>query len=195
MDQQNIFERLSAHDKVRSNAEVIEWKKTGVKKTLREKRQESVEFFGNARIPKDLIKVEKAINSITNKEKLFKKNLKEKIAEEEYEKRTEVPKVKKNRAKDFKTPPDCFDSPHICYKDSVLKKFKCNDCYKEFNSILLIINIIFVIPKFIERNRTFHIYYRCEQGCEKIHALLNKIESNLLNVKNKHERHRIMIAR
>ena len=55
--------------------------------------------------------------------------------------------------------------------------------------------LIFVIPKFIERNRTFHMYYRCEQACEKIHALLNKIESNLLNVRNKHERHRIMIAR
>ena len=55
--------------------------------------------------------------------------------------------------------------------------------------------LIFVIPKFIKRNRTFHMYYRCEQGCEKIHALLNKIESNLLNVRNKHERHRIMIAR
>ena len=55
--------------------------------------------------------------------------------------------------------------------------------------------LIFVLPKFIEKNRTFHMYYRCEQACEKIHALLNKIESNLLHVKNKHERHRIMIAR
>ena len=35
----------------------------------------------------------------------------------------------------FKTPPDCFDSPHNCYKDSVMQKFKCKDCHKEFNSI------------------------------------------------------------
>jgi hypothetical protein len=39
------------------------------------------------------------------------------------------------------------------------------------------------------------MYYRCEQACEKIHAILNKIERNLLHVKNRHERQRIMIAR
>ena len=39
------------------------------------------------------------------------------------------------------------------------------------------------------------MYYRCEQACEKIHALLNKIELNLKHVKNKHEQHSILIAR
>ena len=55
--------------------------------------------------------------------------------------------------------------------------------------------LCFVVPKFVEVNRTFHMFYRCEQACEKIHAILNNIERNLLHVQNKHERHRILIAR
>ena len=39
--------------------------------------------------------------------------------------------------------------------------------------------LCFVVPKFVEVNRTFHMFYRCEQACEKIHAILNNIERNL----------------
>ena len=52
-----------------------------------------------------------------------------------------------------------------------------------------------VVSKFVEVNRTFHMFYRCEQTCEKIHAILNNIDRILLHVKNKHDRHRILIER
>ena len=114
MDPPNILETLAAHDKVHTMAEVIEWKRTVSKKSLREKRESAVTFFGNDNLSKNLVVVEKAINSIPQSEKTFKMNLKNTIAKEEYDKCSQVPKIKKNWAKDYKTPPDCYESPHVC---------------------------------------------------------------------------------
>ena len=64
MDQEHILETLSAHDKVRSMTEVLEWKFFFDKKQRRDKREDAVEFFGNARITKKITLIEKAIKSI-----------------------------------------------------------------------------------------------------------------------------------
>ena len=73
MDPPNILEALAAHDKVHTMAEVIEWKITVSKKSQREKRESAVKFFGNDNLSKNLILVEKAINSITQSDKTFNK--------------------------------------------------------------------------------------------------------------------------
>ena len=109
MDPQNILETLAAHDKVHTMAEVIEWKITVSKKSLRAKKESAVTFFGNDNLSKNLIVVEKAINSIPQSERTFKMNLKNTIAKEEYDKFPQVPKIKKNWATDYKTPPDCYE--------------------------------------------------------------------------------------
>jgi len=135
MDQERILETLDAHDKVHTMAEVIAWRKGVNKKSRREKRKAAIEFFGNEKISKNLLDVEKAINSINVIEKLFKSNLKKKVVEEEFDKCKEVIKTKSNRTKDFKTPPDCYESLHVSRKDSVKQKYQCILCNKEFNSI------------------------------------------------------------
>ena len=71
MDQERILETLDAHDKVHTMAEVIAWRKGVNKKSKREKRKAAIEFFGNEKISKNLLDVEKAINSINVIEKLF----------------------------------------------------------------------------------------------------------------------------
>ena len=90
MDQERILETLDAHDKVHTMAEVIAWRKGVNKKSRREKRKAAIEFFGNEKISKNLLDVEKAINSINVIEKLFKSNLKKKVVEEEFDKCKEV---------------------------------------------------------------------------------------------------------
>jgi hypothetical protein len=46
----------------------------------------------------------------------------------------------------------------------------------------------FVLPKFIEKHRTYHMYYRMEQAGEKMHATLNEISRKLWAIRNVHDR-------
>ena len=122
MDPPNILETLAAHDKVHTMAEVIEWKKTVSKKSLREKRESAVTFFGNDNLSKNLVVVEKAINSIPQSEKTFKMNLKNTIAKEEYDKCSQVPKIYTQGTHSNCSVPAMF-LQHACRVHRVFKDF------------------------------------------------------------------------
>ena len=50
-------------------------------------------------------------------------------------------------------------------------------------------DLVFVIPEFIKRSRSFYRYYKIEQKGESIHAELNDIERKIWSIRNEEERH------
>ena len=72
-------------------------------------------FFGNNKISTKLITVESVIKSISQTEKLFKTNLRIKIAQEEYGKCEAIPGG--FTQKKLLPPPPCYKSLHECVKD------------------------------------------------------------------------------
>ena len=45
-------------------------------------------------------------------------------------------------------------------------------------------DMIFVIPEFIKKHRTFHMFYKVEQAGESIHAVLNDINRKIWSIRD-----------
>ena len=94
MDEESINLRLDLEETVKSRATVLEWKKSISTLSLRKKRDEAIQFFHNANICANLKDFEQYLNLISLEEVAFKRNLKFKVAEEEYRKFGAIPAKK-----------------------------------------------------------------------------------------------------
>jgi len=138
MERNQILDQLDLHDRVHTREEAINWKKSLQKKmTLAEKRRNAMQFFNNPTMTTDMNRVNNAIQSISNEEKVFKMGLKKDIAREEYKKLGEEPKKqnqnKDNRNKDVMTPPDNFSTDTHYTHNEDFSEFKCTECGEEFS--------------------------------------------------------------
>ena len=135
MNANAITARLDDYDKVRSNKEAIDFKKNlDTKLSLRDKRELAKTFFNNSGMISNLKKVDIAIKSISENEKLFKKNLKKEIAIEEYYKAEKTAKKSSSRHPDVMNPYDSFNSNHHSYETFQMTRFKCVICENKFDS-------------------------------------------------------------